>query len=156
VDPRAWKDLLTERGVDDRIVALVTEMAEQRVLEPPTMETRQLLIALEPDGYAAGRIGSSVLSLFFDPDRARRIAERHGFPVGQRSAATWIVRIPAHDLDENSRRQVAVELFGEALTRIEPLGSWNRGLPDTKKARGDMCPIHFVQKSVTGECPMCG
>lgn len=144
-----------ERGVDDRIVALVTEMAEQRVLEPPTMETKQLLIALEPDGYAAGRVGGSVLSLFFDPDRARRISEKNGLSVGQRSAATWIVRIPADDLDDHSRRQLAVELFAEALTRIEPLGAWNRGLPDTKKAQGDMCSIHFVQKSVTGDCPIC-
>jgi hypothetical protein len=119
------------------------------------METKQLLIALEPDGYAAGRVGGSVLSLLFDPDRARRIAESYGFSVGQRSAATWIVRIPADDLDDHSRRQLAVELFGEALTRIEPLGSWNRGLPDAKKTQGDMCSIHFVQQSVTGECPMC-
>ena len=75
--------LLIERGVDGRIIALVTEMADQRVLKPPTTQTRQLLLALEPDGYAAGRIGGSVLSLFFDPDRARRIAEKYGFAVGQ-------------------------------------------------------------------------
>ena len=42
-------------------------MTEVRTLEPPTTETKQLLVALEPDGYAAGRVGVSVLSLFFCP-----------------------------------------------------------------------------------------
>jgi hypothetical protein len=155
MEPRAWREVLKNRRVDHRIVDVVSEIAESTGLEPPTTETKQLLIALEPDGYAAGRVDGSVLSLFFDPDRARRIAESHGFSVGRRSAATWIVRIPADDLDDQSRRELAIELFGEAIARIEPLGSWNRGLPDAKKKQGDLCPIHFVQRSVTGECPMC-
>jgi len=67
----------------------------------------------------------------------------------------WIVRIPAEDLDDRSRREVARHLFDDALQRIEPLGSWNRGLPDAKKTQGDICPIHFVQWSLTGECPEC-
>ena len=156
MDPRAWRALLDERGVDQRIIELVSEMAERRTLEPPTTETKQLLVSLEPDGYAAGRVGGSVLALFFDPDRARRIATQHGFSVGQRSAATWIVRVPAEDLDGETRRELVIQLFSEALARVEPRGSWNRGLPDAKKAQGEICPIHFVQRSVTGECPLCG
>ena len=152
---QVWKEMLEGRGVDGRVTELVCAMAEGRVLEPPTTETKQLLIALEEDGYAAGRVDRSVLSLFFDPDRARKITERHGFAVGQRSAATWIVRIPAEDLGAPAQRDLARQLFTEALDRIEPLGSWNRGLPDAKKRTGDVCPIHFVQRSLTGECPEC-
>jgi hypothetical protein len=155
MNPQGWKELLEGRGVDHRIIDLVSAMAEVRTVEPPTTETKQLLVALEPDGYAAGRVGGSVLSLFFDPDRARNIAERHSFSVGQRSAATWIVRIPAEDLSIQPRRELARELFAEALDRIEPLGSWNRGLPDARNTQGDICPIHFVQRSLTGECPEC-
>lgn len=150
-----WKKLLESRGVEGCIIDLVCAIAEERTLEPPTTETRQLLIALEEDGYAAGRVGGSVLSLFFDPDRARTITERHGFAVGRRSAATWIVRIPAEKLSAPAGRELARQLFAEALDRIEPLGSWNRGLPDAKKRKGDVCPIHFVQRSLTGECPEC-
>lgn len=150
-----WKGMLEGRGVDARIIELVCEMAEGRGVEPPTTDTKQVLIALEEDGYAAGRVGTSVLSLFFDPDRARKISELHGFAVGQRSAATWIVRIRAEDLSAPAKRDLARQLFAEALDRIEPLGSWNRGLADTKKKKGDVCPIHFVQRSLTGECPDC-
>lgn len=155
MDPQGWRELLEARKVDPRIVEVVTAMAESRRLEPPTLETKQLLIALEPDGYAAGRVGGSVLSLFFDPNRARQLAERHGFSVGRRSVATWIVRIPAEDLDNEPHREIVGQLFNEALERIAPLGSWNRGLPDIKKNQGTVCPIHFVQRSVTGVCPMC-
>src|ERR671920_664802 len=104
MNPRGWKELLEERGVDHRIADLVSAVAEVRSLEPPTTETQQLLVALEPDGYAAGRVSGSALSLFFDPDRARKPAERHGFSISQRSAATWIVRIPAEDLGSPHRR----------------------------------------------------
>ena len=156
MNPAGWKELLERRGVDHRIVDLVIHVAEHRTVEPPTTETKQLLVAVEPDGYAAGRVGGSVLSLFFAPERARRIAERHNFAVGPRSEATWIVRIPAGELDSPDRRELAIQLFGEALDRIEPLEPWNRGLPDAKKQHGDICEIHFVQRSLTGECPMCG
>ena len=84
MDPRAWSELLQTRGVDKRIIELVVAAAGRRNLDPPTTGTKQLLIALEPDGYAAGRVSGSVLSLFFDPERARMIAESHAFSVGQR------------------------------------------------------------------------
>lgn len=155
MNPQQWKELLEGRGVDHRIIDLVSVMADVRTLEPPTTETEQVLVALEPDGYAAGRVGVSVLSLFFDPDRARIIAERHSFSVSRRSAATWIVRVTAEDLSVQPRRELARELFAEALDRIEPLGRWNRGLPDATKTQGDICPIHFVQRSLTGVCPEC-
>lgn len=151
----AWKALLESRAVDHRIIDIVSAMAEVRAVEPPTTQTKQLLIAVEPDGYAAGRIDGSVLSLFFDYDRAHKIATKDGFAVGQRSNATWIVRIPATDLSAPERLELARELLAEAFDRIEPLGSWSRGLPDTKKAQGDFCPVHFVQRSLTGDCPDC-
>jgi hypothetical protein len=155
MEPKQWEDLLQRRAVDRRIIDLVVHVARRRVVAPPTTETKQLLIAVEPDGYAAGRVGVSVLSLFFDPARARRIGEGHGFTVGPRSEATWIVRISADDLAADSRRDVAIELLDEALDRIEPLGPWNRGLPDAKKSHGGMCQIHFVQRSLTGACSEC-
>ena len=79
MNPQGWKELLEGRGVDHRIINLVSAMAEVRALEPPTTETKQLLVALEPDGYAAGRVGGSVLSLFFDPDRARKLSRAPQF-----------------------------------------------------------------------------
>ncbi len=150
-----WVDLLNKRGVDQRLVDLVREIAEFRALEPPTMETKQLLLAVEPDGYAAGRVGTSVLSLFFDHDEARKIADRQGLSFGQRSAATGIVRISAEDADDPSRRMLAVDLFNQALERAAQRGSWNRGLPDARRGQGDICPIHHVQRSLTGACEMC-
>ena len=155
MNPQDWRELLNGRGVDARIVDLVAHVAGRRSLEPPTVETKQLLVAVEPDGYAAGRIGTSVMSFFFDPDEAQRLSERHGLQVGQRSAATWIVRMPAQELAEPLRQNLFVELFDAALNRVAPHGSWNRGLPDAKKAHGDLCDVHFVQRSLTGECPMC-
>lgn len=155
MDAESWSELLRGRRVDPRIVDLVVQVARRRPIEPPTVETKQLLVAVEPDGYAAGRIGGSVMSFFFDPDQARRLAERHGLAVGQRSAGTWIVRMPAEDLSDPVRNKLSLELFDDALDRVEPLGSWNRGLPDARKAHGDVCAIHFVQRSLTGECPMC-
>jgi hypothetical protein len=153
--PETWKGLLEGRGVDPRFTDLICQVAEVRTLEPPTTDTKQLLIALEEDGYAAGRVGASVLSLFLDPDRARQIGERHDLAVGQRSDATWIVRVPADTLAAPAQRDLVRTLFAEALDRIEPLGSWNRGLPDQKKKQGDLCPVHFVHRSLTGECPDC-
>jgi hypothetical protein len=35
------------------------EAAEERAVEPPTTETKQLLLAVEQDGYAAGRVAAS-------------------------------------------------------------------------------------------------
>lgn len=155
MDSASWRDLLQGRGVDHRIVDLVGQLAERRTLEPPTTETKQLLVAVEPDGYAAGRVDRSVLSLFFDPERARKLAAHHGLLTGQRSSATWIVRIPAEDLANPPKREAALQMFDEALDRIKPLGSWKRGLPDARKAQGQVCAIHFVQRSLTGECPEC-
>jgi len=155
MDSQAWIELLTTRGVDERIIELITEVARTRALEPPTTETKQLLLATQLDGYAAGRVHASVLSLFFDPERAHRIGDIHGLSTGQRSQATWIVSIPAAQLDDPERRDLASRLLGEALDRIEPLGAWDRGLPDAAKSQGDVCPIHFVQKSLTGVCPDC-
>jgi hypothetical protein len=144
-----------QRGVDDSIVALVHEVASRRNVMPPTTQTKQLLLACEPDGYAAARVGTSTLSLFFDPHRARQISERHGLEFGQRSEATWIVRVPGAQLSDPVRRDLVVSLFEEALDRVAPHGAWNRGLDDTKKAQGEVCPIHFVQRSLTGVCPEC-
>lgn len=141
--------------MDPRVSAVVAQVAGIRSVDPPTQETKQLLIAAEPDGYAAGRIGTSVLEVFLDPEDAARIAERHGLPSGPRSDATWIVRIKAADLDSTGTTDVAVDLLQRALDRVAPWGSWNRGLPDAKRARGDLCDVHFVQRSLTGACPMC-
>ncbi len=78
VNPNTWRELLVGRGVDGRITDLVCELAAVRTIEPPTTETKQLLVALEQDGYAAGRLAGKVLSLFFDPDaRGRQRAARH-------------------------------------------------------------------------------
>lgn len=153
--PEDWTELLESRAVDTRIVALVVAAATNRTIDPPTTDTKQLLIAHEVDGYAAGRIGKSVLSLFFDPDRARRIGERYELGVGSRSEATWIVRIPADQLDDISRRNLASDLLIEALDRVAIRGPWNRGLPDRMKVRGGLCSIHQVQRSVSGACWMC-
>ena len=153
--PQGWQELLQERGVDHRIAELIAEAAEGRAVEPPTTETKQLLIAVEQDGYAAGRVAASTLSLFFEPPRARHIAERYGFAIGERSPATWIVRIAAEELDDHPRRELVRQLFSEALDRVEPLGSWHRGLPDATRTRGGICPIHSVERSVSGDCPMC-
>src|SRR4051812_19830450 len=101
--PQGWQELLQKRGVDHRISDLIVEAAGARGVEPPTTETKQLLLAVEQDGYAAGRVAASTLSLFFEPARARHIAERHGFAIGERSPATWIVRIAAEELDDRSR-----------------------------------------------------
>lgn len=154
MDSRGWEQLLQERGVDVRIVGVMAEVAATRTVEPPTTETKQLLISVETDGYAAGRVAGSVLSLFFEPARAREIADRHGFAVGRRNA-TSVVRVPAADIDVPVTRGVVIRLLNEALDRIAYSGSWNRGLPDTKKAQGDVCPVHRVQRSLTGVCPDC-
>jgi hypothetical protein len=155
MNEKDWTKLLRERKVDERIVALLGTTAENRALAPPTTDTEQLLIAVEPDGYAAGRVGGAVLSLFFDPDRAHRISEQFSLSVSQRSQATWIVRLPAAELDDPARLELAGRLLAEALDRVEPLGSWNRGLPDAKKVHGDICPTHSVQRSVSGDCYLC-
>lgn len=155
MSPETLTELLDRRGVDARVVALVHEVASRRNVMPPTTDTKQLLLAAEPDGYAAGRVGTSTLSLFFDPDRARQISERHGLEIGQRSRATWIVRVPAAELSDPSRRSLVVSLLDEALDRIAPRGAWNRGLPDARRAQGELCPVHFVQRSLTGVCPEC-
>jgi hypothetical protein len=59
VHPEGWKQLLQGRGVDGRIVDFIVEMAMRRAIGPPTTETKQLLIAVEQDGYAAGRVGAA-------------------------------------------------------------------------------------------------
>ena len=155
MDAENWRDLLHGRKVDPRIVDLVVQVSKCRSVEPPTVDTKQLLVAVEQDGYAAGRVSGSAMSFFFDPDQARRLGERHGLAVGPRSAATWIVRMPADDLSDPARSELFLELLNAALDRVAPLGSWNRGLPDARKVHGDVCQIHYVQRSLTGECPMC-
>ncbi|MCF6379666.1 hypothetical protein L2K70_18805 [Nocardioides KLBMP 9356] len=154
MDPARWTALLESRGVDARIIDLVRDVAASRAVEPPTTGTTQLLLAVEPDGYAAGRFAKSVLSLFLDPERARRIGEQHGLGTGTRNTDA-IVRVPAARLDDPDFRELTVSLLNEALDRVAHQGSWNRGLPDMRKARGEICPVHFVQKSVTGVCPDC-
>ena len=153
--PEAWTQLLESRGVDQRIVSLIAEAAGVRHLEPPTTETRQLLVALQPDGYAAGRIDRSVLSLFFTSARTRALGERHGFSTGLRNQATGIVRISAADLATDEQRELVHALLTEALDRVEPQGSWKRGLPDQSRTQGELCPVHYVQMSLTGTCPDC-
>ena len=59
MDPEGWTALLTSRGVDPRIIDLVREVAGSRAVEPPTTDTKQLLLAVEPDGYAAGKFGKT-------------------------------------------------------------------------------------------------
>ena len=152
--PDGWTTLLESRGVDARIIELVVEVARSRAVEPPTTETKQLLLALEPDGYAAGKFGKTVLALFLDQDRARRVNEQYGFSTGTRNTDA-VVRVPAGRLDDAHTRELALQPFNEALDRVAHQGSWNRGLADTKKAQGEMCAVHFVQKSVTGVCPDC-
>jgi hypothetical protein len=155
MSPAKWNELLEKRGVDRRIASLIELVARTRNLDPPTTDTSQLLVAIEPDGYAAGRKGASVLSLFFTADRARRIGEAHNFSVGPRSDVTWIVRIPAAELDDRDRRELARQLLEEAIERVAPMGSWTRGLPDAKRIQGDICLVHGLQRSLTGVCPMC-
>jgi hypothetical protein len=58
-----WKRVLGERGVDGCIIELVCAMAEERGLEPPTTETKQLLIALEKDGNRRSACARRVLAV---------------------------------------------------------------------------------------------
>lgn len=111
-------------------------------------------MAVERDGYAAGKLMKTTLSLFLAPARARRVAEQHDLDTGTRNTDA-IVRLPARRLDDEAIRVLAVELFNEALDRVALEGAWNRGLPDATRAQGEMCQIHFVQKSLTGACPDC-
>lgn len=152
--PEEWTTLLETRGVDARIIDLLREVSGTRAVEPPTTDTKQLLLAVEPDGYAAGKLAKTTLALFLEPDRARRVSEQHNLATGVRNSDA-VVRVPAARLDDVATRSLVVQLVNEALDRVAHEGSWNRGLADTKKAQGEMCSVHFVQKSLTGVCPDC-
>ncbi len=113
------------------------------------LEARDLTISYND------RVAVSDVTLALDPGDARRVRDRHGLIVEERNDSTWHVQVPAPSLEHPATAAAVVELIQTAIDRSFRGPRWTRGLDASPKSRGELCDIHFVERSVSGECPMC-
>jgi hypothetical protein len=147
--------LLSERGTDSRITDLLVNFAKSRGLERCS-EGDQLAFSAAADAYAAVYVTGSSLSIALDPDEARRARERLGFAVEERNQSTHYVKVSADALSDPTTVSEVRELLGIALDRAFAGPRWDRGLPDRKLRRGELCPTCQQEMSLAGVCDNCG
>lgn len=166
---------ITERGVDRELVELLASVSDRAALVIASSSgSGPLALAAAPDAGVAAYVRRHSVSIALDADEARRLHARHGWRLeskaNQRSS---YIQINSDDLVRPGLLALVSDTLASAFERSL---SGPRGRPEqpsrpararsatapaaprrtaTAPQRGQMCEIHFMERSVDGTCPMC-
>jgi len=161
---------LSRRAVDDDLIRVIDAVAgrvEMVISGVPGAGP----LSLAPDAKAAValQVRRHSISLALDPAAANRLHDRHGWRIQEPDGDAVFVQVNTDDLMRPGIATLVAEsvrvAFDQARTRkvsrpkrpaprhAAPKGRSVRRT--TPPQRGEVCPIHFVEKSVSGDCPMC-
>jgi hypothetical protein len=165
---------LARRSVDDDLVRVLRDVAgrvEMTISGEPG--SGPLPLAPQPRSAVALQVRRHSLSFALDRAAATRLHDRHGWRLGEPDGDAVFVQVNTDDLLRPGIAALVAEsvrvAFDQARTRkvTSPRRSSSRhpaprhaaakgrSARRTPPQRGDVCPVHFVERSVSGSCPMC-
>lgn len=89
------------------------------------------------------------------PEDARAAERAHGLRMTKSNDTTAYLRIPADHLDDEAGRSTALQLLEAAWDKAFHGPRWEIGLGPQSKTHGELCDLHFIEKPLSGECPLC-
>lgn len=172
--PADIQSAIAERGVDRELVDLLAAVADRAPLVISGSGSGPLALAAAADAGVAAYVRRHSVSIALDDAEARRLHDRYGWRLESKpKQGSSYIQINSDDLV----RPGFLVLVSDTLTSaFERSLSGPRGRPEqpsrparaksaaapatprraaTAPQRGQMCEIHFMERSVDGTCPMC-
>lgn len=165
---------IAERGVDRELVDLLSSVAGKTPLLIAGSGSGPLALTSAADAGVAAYVRRHSVSIALDPAEAQRLHARHGWRLeAKANQPSSYIQINSDDL----ARPGLLDIVSQTLTSaFERSMTGPRGRPEqpsrpararsaaapaisrrtaTAPQRGEMCEIHFMERSVDGTCPMC-
>ena len=156
---------LRRRQTDVALVAVLDTLADTTPMVVASSARGPLALSASAGSYAAVYVWKHRFSVAVEPDDGQRLHTRYGVTVEAKNASTHYVQFPSDDLARPGIREVVLDTMTAAFARPvaatpprvrrtpSPPVSTTRSTREV--SRGEVCPIHFVEKSVSGICPVC-
>jgi hypothetical protein len=172
--PSDIHNAIADRGVDRELVTLLDSVAGQAPVVIASSGTGPLGLAAAADAGVAAYVRRHSVSIALDAAEAQRLHARHGWRLESKAnQATSYIQINSDDLVRPGLLELVSETLVGAFERSlagprgrpaqpsRPVRARSTAAPATPRRaatapqRGEMCEIHFMERSVDGTCPMC-
>lgn len=146
---------LHRRHTDPELVRVLEALAASTEIAMSSAAAGPLALSSASNAYAAVYVWRHRFSIAVEPELGKRLHARHGAKVEAKTSATHYVQFSSDDLARPGIRDLVLETLTTAFARSFRGSRWTRAVPESQHREGAICDIHFMQKSVTGICPMC-
>lgn len=171
---RDIRTTISTHGVDRELLDLVDAVAAETPVVVTSSGTGPVTLAAASDAGVAAYVRRHSISIALDAADAQRMHDRYGWRLEQAGQNTGYVQVNTDDLLRPGLQTLVADTLASAFARSmsgprgrpqapsRPARERSAAAPAPKKRvvasapqRGELCDIHFMEKSVDGTCPMC-
>lgn len=168
------RSTISTHGVDRELLDLVDAVATENPVAVTSSGDGPIALAAASDAGVAAYVRRHSISIALDAVDAQRLHDRYGWRLELAGQNTGYVQVNTDDLLRPGIQTLVADTLATAFVRSmagprgrpqppsRPARERSAAAPAPKKRaaatapqRGELCDIHFMEKSVDGTCPMC-
>lgn len=174
--PTDLRTTIGSHGVDRELLDVIEAVATETPVVVTDTRSGPVALAAASDAAVAAYVRRHSIAIALDPSDAQRLHARHGWRLEDAGRGTSYVQVNSDDLLRPGLQSLVADTLASAFARsmaaprspraaassrpargrsVAAPAAPKRRASATAPQRGQICDLHFIEKSVDGTCPMC-